>query len=498
MQDISRRTMLAGLLAGAAAPAWSEAPQRSLRPVPRPALGRGAAGHGFSGPDPRALIEAARLGGATAFVLADLASGAVIEAIDAGRELPPASTAKAITALYALEALGPAHRFATRVVATAPPVDGVVPGDLILAGGGDPTLTTDALADLAAAVRAQGITGVAGRFLCWGGALPSVTEIDRSQPAHVGYNPAVSGLNLNYNRLYFGWKQSGEGYQIALDARDRRHAPLVGMARVMLANREAPIFDHRLRGEQEEWTVARPALGAEGGRWLPVRLPELYAADVFRTLARAQGIALPEPHSIDRLPSGAVVAATESAPLSAILRGMLEHSTNITAEAVGMAASARFGPIDRHAQSGRAMSGWMAERAGTGRPRFVDHSGLGGDSRVTPEEMVGALARLGPGAGLPDLLKPRKLRDGQGRPLKTGAGDVRAKTGTLNFVSTLAGYVTADDGRPMVFAIASCDVARRDSLPMEHRESPPGGRAWLGRARALQNALLARWAGVRV
>lgn len=498
MPGISRRFFVSGLIAGVAAPALAEAPLRSLRPVPRPAVLRGAAGRGFAGPAPRALVEAARLGGNTAVALADLETGEMIESLGATEALPPASTAKAITALYALEALGPGHRFATRIIATAPPVDGVIQGDLVLAGGGDPTLTTDELADLAAAVRAQGITGITGRFLCWGGALPAIAQIDGTQPEHVGYNPSVSGLNLNYNRLYFGWKRSGSGYQIAVDARGRRHAPLVAMARVTLADRAAPIFDHRIRAGIEEWSVARPALGAEGGRWLPVRQPEFYAADVFRTLARAQGLTLPEPEISNRVPAGAVVAATESAPLATILTGMLKHSTNITAEAVGMAATVRLAPIQRHAQSGRAMSGWMTERIGGGRPRFVDHSGLGGASRVTPQEMIAALVLLGPGAGLADIMKPVKLRDGQGRALKTGAGDIRAKTGTLNFVSTLAGYVTGPGGRPMAFAILSGDVARRDALPLEQRERPPGGRAWLGRARGLQNALLARWAGVRV
>lgn len=501
MQDWTRRSLLAGLLAGAAAPALAEAPLRSPRPPPRPmaapALARGAAAGGFAGAAPDALIAAAKLGGATGVAVADAATGELLEAVAPGAGLPPASTVKAITALYALEALGPRHRFATRVLATAPPVSGVVQGDLVLAGGGDPTLTTDVLADLAAAVRAQGITGVTGRFLVWGGALPALAEIDSGQPAHVGYNPAVSGLNLNFNRLHFGWKKTGEGYQVAVDARDRRHAPLVGMARVTLAERESPVFVHRLLDRGEEWSVARPALGAEGSRWLPVRLPELYAADVFRTLAATQGLVLPVPEPVPALPPGAVLAATESAPLADVLVAMLKHSTNLTAEAVGMAASAARGGVARHAQSGRAMADWLAARAGTQDARFVDHSGLGGASRIAPAAMAAALLQLGPGAGLPGLLKPVKLLDGKGKALKAGP-EVRAKTGTLNFVSSLAGFLTTAQGRELVFAITSADVARRDALPIEQRERPPGGRAWLGRARALQNALLARWGGVRV
>ena len=502
MQDWTRRSLLSGLLAGAAAPVLAEAPLRSPRPPPRPlaapAVARGAtAAGGFAGPTAEAMVAAAKLGGATGVALADAATGEIVEAVAPDAGLPPASTVKAITAVYALEALGPRHRFATRVLATAPPVAGVVQGDLVLAGGGDPTLTTDILADLAAAVRAQGITGITGRFLVWGGALPGLAEIDAGQPAHVGYNPSVSGLNLNFNRLYFGWKKAGDGYRIAVDARDRRHAPLVGMAWVTLADRESPVFVHRLLDRGEEWSVARPALGAEGGRWLPVRLPELYAADVFRTLAAGQGLTLPAPEPVAALPPGAVLAATESAPLAEVLLAMLKHSTNLTAEAVGLAASAARGGVARHAQSGRAMADWLAARAGAGVARFVDHSGLGGASRIAPAEMAAALLRLGPGAGLPELMKPVRLVDGKGQPLRAGP-QVRAKTGTLNFVSSLAGFLTAADGRAYAFAITSADVARRDALPMEQRERPPGGRAWLGRARALQNALLARWGGVRV
>lgn len=505
LQDWTRRSLLAGLLAGAAGPVLAEAPLRSPRPPPRPRLtpvaapglvrGAEVAG-GFAGPTPEALVTAAALGGVTGLALLDAGTGALVEGFAPAAGLPPASTVKALTALYALETLGPRHRFATRVLATAPASGGILQGDLVLAGGGDPTLTTDVLADLAATIRAQGITGVAGRFLVWGGALPGLREIDGGQPAHVGYNPSVSGLNLNFNRVHFGWKKSGAGYDLVLDARDRRHAPPVGMARVTLADRDSPVFVHSLRDRGEEWSVARPALGAEGGRWLPVRLPELYAADVFRTLAAAQGLALPAPEPVAALPAGAVLAATESAPLADVLEAMLKHSTNLTAEAVGMAASAARGGLDRHAQSGRAMADWLAARAAVQGARFVDHSGLGGASRIAPADLAAALLRLGPGSGLPDLLKPVKLKDAKGRPMASGP-QVAAKTGTLNFVSALAGFLTASDGRRYVFAITSADVARRDALALEQRERPPGGRAWLGRARALQNALLLRWGGVR-
>ncbi|MCP6237338.1 D-alanyl-D-alanine carboxypeptidase, partial [Klebsiella pneumoniae] len=81
----------------------------------------------------------------------DVDDGTLVWAHDPQRLLPPASVAKALTALYALETLGEDHRFETRLLATAPVVAGRIDGDLILAGGGDPELSTDRLAELARA-----------------------------------------------------------------------------------------------------------------------------------------------------------------------------------------------------------------------------------------------------------------------------------------------------------------------------------------------------------
>jgi D-alanyl-D-alanine carboxypeptidase/D-alanyl-D-alanine-endopeptidase (penicillin-binding protein 4) len=71
-----------------------------------------------------------------------------------------------------------------------------------------------------------------------------------------------------------------------------------------------------------------------------------------------------------------------------------------------------------------------------------------------------------------------------------------AKTGTLNFVSGLSGYIAAPDGRSLVFAIYAADAARRDAVPLAEREQPAGGASWAKRARSLQSRLIEGWAGV--
>lgn len=502
MDGITRRGVLGGLLAGTVAgPALAEAPLRSLRPPMR--AGQGATGaapvaaraaSAAAAPDAAALVAAAQLGGKVGFVVADARTGQVLEAMNGSEPMPPASVAKAITALYALEMLGPGYRFPTRLIGTGPVQGGVLRGDLVLAGGGDPTLETDTLGDMAAALRGAGVGGIAGRFLVWDGALPFVRAIDTSQPDWLGYNPAVGGLNLNFNRVHFEWRRAQGGWQLNMDARGNRYVPKAYTTRMALANRDLPVYTYSDRGKVEEWTVAASALGNGGSRWLPVRKPDAYAGDVFQTLARAQGIALPDPQSLRGRPEGRVLVERASVDLRPMLFDMLKYSNNLTAEAVGMAASLRRG-VGSHSGSGPAMSDWLAGRAGA-QSRFVDHSGLGGASRISAQDMVAALARLGPQHQLRGLMKEFVMRDANGKAVPNHPVRVEAKTGTLNFVSTLAGWIGTPSGGDLVFAIFTGDVARRDSIPDSLRERPPGGREWVGRSKRLQQQLIERWAAV--
>src|SRR5690606_18513031 len=104
----------------------------------------------------------------------------------------------------------------------------------------------------------------------------------------------------------------------------------------------------------------------------------------------AQGIALPAPRVVGALPAGKVVVEHASADLAEVLHDMMRFSTNITAEAVGMAASARLGAAS-HAASAREMTAWLRRKAGTSSARLADHSGLGGGSRISPADMVSTL-----------------------------------------------------------------------------------------------------------
>ena len=491
---LSRRMFLGAGLAALAAPVpvRAEAPARSLRPMARPARGAVA-----GPPGPQALIAGARLSGRVGYAVVDPATGRLLEAHDDDAAMPPASIAKALTALYALDALGEGYRFETRLIATGPVENGILKGDLVLAGGGDPTLDTNALAGMAAALKAGGLREVRGRFRVWGGAVPYRRAIVEDQPEHAGYNPALSGLNLNFNRVHFEWKRQGDSYAIRMDARSDRYRPDVGVARMRVAERAAPVYVHADGGARDEWSVARAALGNGGARWLPVRKPELYAGEVLATFARAQGIVLGTPEMMSQAPSGSVLVSHRSEALAPILRDMLRHSTNLTAEMVGMTASARRqGASVTWAQTAAMMNGWAAARLGMGAAALRDHSGLSDRSRLTASDMARGLAGAPRAALLRPLLRDFALRDARGTVARDHPVKVRAKTGTLYFVSTLAGYVTTASGRDLAFAILTASDSLRARIDPKTDDSPPGARDWNRRARRLQQALIERWSTV--
>lgn len=460
--SLNRRHFLVSGLAAGLASGGVMAQGLDQRPPARPA------------PDPRDLVSGSGLPGQVGFALTD-AKGEALSLGHAALPVAPASTMKVLTSLFALDRLGPAHRFRTRVIRA----DDM----LVLAGGGDPVLTTDDLAALAAQLASSGQERPK-RFAVWGGALPQLPQITDQQADYLAYNPSVSGMMLNFNRVHLGWRRVGVDYQLTLEARGAEHSPRAYTVTAQPADHSS-LFTYRNDDEREYWTVSRAAMGRNGSRWLPVRLPELYAADVFQTLCRARGMVLPTPDVIDHLPAGEIVAQHDSPPLDSMIRDMLRYSTNLSAETLGLHAS----QAPDLASSAQQMRQWLGN-VGRGM-RLADHSGLSADSRISAFGMTRVLTGPGCDLNLRPLLRRNPLADDLGR--NTSAYHrIAAKTGTLNFVSNLAGYLTSASGAEGVFTIFCTDPARRDAS--KGLELPAGVSAWTRAAKSLQRDLIGGFA----
>jgi D-alanyl-D-alanine carboxypeptidase/D-alanyl-D-alanine-endopeptidase (penicillin-binding protein 4) len=176
---------------------------------------------------------------------------------------------------------------------------------------------------------------------------------------------------------------------------------------------------------------------------------------------------------------------------------MLRFSTNLTAECVGLHATQSGGRRVRALEpSAERMNAFAAQRYGADGMNFIDHSGLGDGSRISPRTMAQYLMGARQEGLLPDLLRDHPMRDDNGRAQANHPINVQAKTGTLNFVSALAGYAQWQGGRPIVFSIVSADMNRRRAAQNADDERPSGARTFAGRARALQQDLIERWSGL--
>nr|WP_230414947.1 D-alanyl-D-alanine carboxypeptidase/D-alanyl-D-alanine-endopeptidase [Micromonospora tarapacensis] len=374
------------------------------------------------------LVGDDALGGRVNVAVADALTGEPLFDRGGGEGTVPASVTKLLTAVTALTARGPGHRIPTRAVA------GAQPGEVVIVGGGDPTLAVDtkgfypgaaSLTDLADQVRAA-LDGVA----------PTRVVVDSSRYSGPVYGP--------------GWDSDvptgGYGGAItALMLDGARRDPKAG-----------PGWAER---------VSQPDLTAGRAFAQLLGVP----ADAVR-----KGTA-PAAAGTTGAPSGSTGPGTElgvvhSPPLIRLVDIMISESDNIVAESLArQVALARERPAS-FAGAAAAMAEVVSELAlPTSGLTLADGSGLSRQNLISPVLLTELLTLAaspdrpelgGIFGGLPVGGWSGTLRDRYGAAAGTaaGAGVVRAKTGTLTRVHAIAGVVTTAEGRLLTFAVLTDDV----------------------------------------
>lgn len=370
-----------------------------------------------TGQDERAIdsalnidIHAPALGTISALVV-DAATGRELFARLPNTPMAPASTAKLLTATAALTELKPTDTLTTGVVRTG--------NTLWLVGGGDVTLTAHRQPGYPATAT---LTDLAVR---------TVAAVTGSGPWHLRYDTSAwSGPVLAH-----GWSAT---YLSAGNV--SRLTPLEVDAGRLSAGQTAPRTND----------------------------PARQAAAAFRQALRRAGLDVRGRPSPGTAPAaGLGVAAVESPPISALVQRMLTVSDNDLAEALGRAIARHDGQPATFTGAAAAVTA-AVRRLGipTAGLHLYDASGLSRDDRVSARTLVGVLTRaqhlpaLAPLlAGLPVAGFTGTLADRYRHGInRAGAGVVRAKTGTLAGVNTLAGQVVDADGRLVVFALLADHV----------------------------------------
>ncbi len=436
------------------------------------------------------------------YLVVDVADGQVVAELNADQSFIPASVAKIPTTAAALEILGDSYHFDTTIHTEGEVVDGVLGGALTIRGGGDPLLSGDDLKSIAHDIARSGIKKVAGGFHYDATAFVETPQINPHQPEAAGYNPGVSPLSVNFNRVRLKWWNGGDGLSGEASAvSDNLTLPLDAI-RIAAADKALPgRFVRDGRPSEDSWLLS-PKLAQKGEDWLPVGNPGLVTARMLRALAAEEGVTLPEPTPRAVGAGAKEIARHQGIALVDIVRQVLRHSNNMAAELVGLAASRALAkterPLDLGESAGTLSTWWRGQLTDVNWDGFSleNHSGLSSQSRATPRQLVAILvyaAERTRGVTFHDVLRAASWKAPNGKTVR-----IRAKTGTIAYGRGLAGYIDAADGRRLAFAVFFNDLKRRAEIDAAFDPKADGDqpewRPWRSRALKLEEMLLNGWA----
>jgi D-alanyl-D-alanine carboxypeptidase/D-alanyl-D-alanine-endopeptidase (penicillin-binding protein 4) len=419
----------------------------------------------------RALADPTLANTGVALLVVSLDGGDTLFAREADRLYTPASNRKLFTAASALHWLGPEYRFTTALLATAPILGDTLPGDLVLVGRGDPDLAVGDLASLVEALTARGARVVSGDV-----------RADDSWFDDVEWGagwmwddgpywewPYVTALTLEDNVVTVTARPGSEaGAPVVIQV-----DPPTRYVTVNVTATTAPPGETSDLVVERHWDPRENVIDVTGSLALDaepvvsrrtVEDPALYAVTVLRELLEARGIevlGVARHGPLDGAPAD-TVAVHVSEPLSASIRNFLKISDNLTGELLVKAVGAWVaGPPGTYEKGLAAERAFLASEVGvdTTAQRLADGSGVSRYNLVTARQIVDLLAYMSSRDDLfPAYLEALPVAgvDGtlEGRMRGTSAqGRARAKTGTLNGVAALSGYVPTADGERLAFSM---------------------------------------------
>lgn len=405
------------------------------------------------------------------------------------RAVNPASLTKLVTTYMALERLGPAWSWSTPVSATGPVRDGVLEGDLVIAGRGDPTLVIERLWQGLLALRQSGIETVRGDIVLDRRAFepvvasPADFDGDPTRP----YNVLPDALLLNYHAALWTFEPdpaSGRARVVrdvdlpgrtdqAATARTKTGVPLAtgpcGDWRTALRLEPAGP-DWRLRGRYpaacgvQTWPLAAPDPQAFGHDLVD----RLWHAVGGRLEGRVRSLSAGHDGGTPR--AAAPRLAWRSPPLALVVRDINKFSNNVMAEqlflTLGVEPASEAGEpsapatdppataTPRRAQA--ALRQWVVQRLGEPAPGeflIVNGSGLSRENRLSARWLAHMLQHAWASPVMPEFLAslPVSGVDGTMRRSRATPGRAHLKTGSLRDAIGRAGYVLDDQGRRHVF-----------------------------------------------
>ncbi len=433
------------------------------------ALAATAHGASPSAPPAAVMTRAIRAHGlppaSVSYLIVDTASGRVVASARADEPRSPASTLKVVTTFATLDTLGPAFVWRTRALSRGTVVDGRLDGDLVLKGGGDPYMTLERWWRFVAQLRAAGLRQIHGDVIVDDGAFALPTEDPGAfdgQPNRP-YNGVPDALLVNFQTVEFRLTPDPAAHRIDI-------AATPALANLEVRN-DVHLVPGRCRAgaDRVEFDVQTPAWDrvdfsgtlasdCESRTLTRVLLrPAEYAYGAFVTLWHELGGELHGRLRIERAPADAhVLEDFESLPLGEVIRLTNKFSNNVMARHLLLTLGAeRYGYPATLEKGAAALKDWAHGHGIDLDDVDVDNgAGLSRVTRVSARQLEQVLQTAYHSRFAPEFLASLPLGgiDGTLRHRMHDAppGAVRLKTGHLDGVSGVAGYVTGGSGKTYV------------------------------------------------
>ena len=414
----------------------------------------------------QALRQARVPADALAVVVQEAGSGQVRLQHRADAAHNPASLTKLLTTYAALEQLGPAWTWRTGVWLAGPLRAGVLDGDLVIRGSGDPTLTLERTWLLLERVRQLGVREIRGDLVldrsAFAAAQGTAGEFD-GQPLRP-HNVQPDALLLNFRAVTYRFVPD-PARGVARIAAEPALAGVHVDAEVALSAAACGDWRAALRASFDDPARVRFAGAypqACGERAWPVAHPQpaAYDARLLRALWQGAGGVLGGTVRDGAAPAGAPSFEFESPPLAAVVRDINKFSNNVMAQQLFLTLAAQPlapglpAPAATAAMARERLAQWAAVRLGEAAAglRIDNGSGLSRHNRISAQALARLLQQAWAGPLMAELMAslPVAAVDGTLRRTQVGAGRAQLKTGSLRDVVAVAGYVLADSGRRYV------------------------------------------------
>ena len=398
-----------------------------------------------------------------------LDTGASVFAQGGDSQLIPASNVKLITSAAALSALGPDYQFKTELLGTLNAA-GDVQGDLTVVGYGDPYLLPERVTYLAARLYFMGVRHIHGDLVLDDSYFAPDTRMalgwqeDRTSHAYMAPAGAVSvGFNALMVHVLPGLGDSPTA-RVMTDP-EQAYARVQGRIATVERGTTRINVDVLPQGSSSVVRVSGQIVRSDPGRayWRRIDNPPVFAGEVLRGALERQGIHVAGKVRARKAAQEAPVLLTALSPRLAELIGPLnKYSNNFMAMQVALVLGAhRFGAPATWDKAARALGSFMADRVGIAPSSYTlsNASGLHSVNRLSAKQLVRVLAHMHAEPTLAcEFMGSLAVAAGSGtlqdRMLGGPAAHLlRAKTGTLTRASALSGYITTQEGVPLVFSM---------------------------------------------